>query len=162
MAIRASSRALAISAAVLSSCAYSFRGNLPGHIESVRVAPFRSTVSEYGLEQETTSLVTEKLVESGGLSVVTSSPDALIEASVSQWIRSPYSYSASEQIEEYRLEMRVTLDFTDLVRDEPILDDEPVSRWIVYNPQTEDYASARARLVEDMASEIVRRCLSGW
>lgn len=162
MAIRASSRALVFAAAALSACAYSFKGNLPGHIESVRIAPFRSTVTEYGLEQETTALVTEKLVGSGGLSVVTSSPDALIEATVSQWNRSPFSYSASEQIEEYRLEMRVTLSFTDLVKDEPILDEESVSRWIVYNPETEDYASARARLVEDMAAEIVRRCLSGW
>lgn len=109
-------------------CAYSFRGNLPEHIRTVRVAPVRSSASEYGLEQELTSLMTESIVSDGRMSVVNESPDALIECSISQFMRTPYSYSAAEVVEEYKLDMRVQLRFTDLVRDEQMIADEAVSR----------------------------------
>jgi hypothetical protein len=153
---------LALLVALSSCCAYSFHGNLPAHLETVRVIPFRSSVTEYGLEQELTSLVTESFVTDGTLAVVVDSADSRIECTVSSWSRTPYSYSSSEEIEEYRLEIRVTVAFTDLVRDEPVFEQETVSRWIVYDPRVEDFSSAKSRLLVEAADEIVRVCLSGW
>jgi len=156
---RASSAAICL---ILLSCAYSFRGNLPAHLRTVRVAPVRNSASEYGLEQQLTSGIVTGVVSDGRLAVVNSSEDALVECTIDQFLRTPYSYSSSETVEEYKLEMRVQLDFTDLVRDEALISREAVSRWIVYDPAVEDYASAKERLLADMAEEIVRRCLSGW
>ena len=61
-------RSVIVAAALLLtvlSCSYGFRGSLPEHLQSVKVAPFRSRVSQYGLEQELTSRVTEKIVTDG-------------------------------------------------------------------------------------------------
>ncbi len=166
MAVSAIPAALRLAAAALvaatAGCAYSMSGNLPEHISSVRIAPFRSSVQEYGLEQELTSLFVEKLVSEGRLSVVTSSPDAVIECQITGFFRSPYSFSASEEIEEYKLEIRAALDFTDLVRDAGILEGESVDEWIVYDPEREEYDDARQRLLVQAADEMVRRCISGW
>lgn len=161
--IRAALRLAA--AAVLAApagCAYSFTGNLPGHLSTVRVAQFRSSVQEYGLEQELNTLFVSELISGGRLSVVTESPDALVECQVTGFFRTPYSFSASEEIEEYKLEMRVSLEFTDLVTDRKILDDEAVDEWIVYDPDLEEYSTAKQRLLGIVAGEMARRCISGW
>lgn len=145
------------------ACAhYGFAGSLPAHLETIRIEPFRSRVQEYGLEQELTSLVTERIVMDGRLAVVTGEQDSELEAVVAAWSRSPYSYTSSEQVEEYRLEIRVELTFADLVEESDILDAESVTAWIVYDPSAESEQDARRRLLQEMAEEIVRRCLSGW
>lgn len=156
------SLACAAMLAAPAGCAYSFTGNLPGHLSTVRVAQFRSSVQEYGLEQELNSLFVSELIQGGRLSVVTESPDALVECQVTGFFRTPYSFSASEEIEEYKLEMRVSLDFSDLVTDQSILDDEPVDEWIVYDPDLEEYSTAKQRLLGIVAEEMARRCISGW
>ena len=149
-------------AVMLCSCAYSLRGNLPGHLQTVKIIPFRSSVTEYGLEQEVTSMVVEEMVSNGRLAVVTEEADAVLEGRVSSFTRTPYSYTSAEEIEEYRLDIRIILTFTDMVRNENILDTQSVGEWLVYDPDEEQYSDARRRLLEEAADEIVRSCLSGW
>ncbi len=161
MVIRVYSLLLAV-AVMLCSCAYSLRGNLPEHLQTVKIIPFRSSVTEYGLEQELTSMVVEEMVSNGRLAVVTEEADAVLEGRVSSYTRTPYSYTSAEEIEEYRLDIRITLTFTDMVRNENILDTQSVGEWLVYDPDEEQYSDARQRLLEKAADEIVRSCLSGW
>lgn len=144
------------------ACSYSFRGSLPAHLQSVRVLPFRSRVTQYGLEQELTSRVTEKIVTDGRLAVAVEGQDSEIECTVSAYARSPYSYTSAEVVEEYRLEIRVEVSFTDLVEETEILRNESVTTWLVYDPDAESEAQALERLLEESAEDIVRRCLSGW
>lgn len=145
-----------------SDCAYGLSGSLPAYLQTIRVSPFRSQVTEYGLEQELTSLVTEKLVMDGRLAVVTAGQDSELAATVAAWARTPYSYTSAEQVEEYKLEIRMELTFTDLVAESDILDSESITTWIVYDPSAESEQEARGRLLVETAEEIVRRCLSGW
>lgn len=144
------------------SCSYGFRGSLPEHLQSVRVVPFRSRVSQYGLEQEITSRVTQKIVMDGRLSVVLENEDSRIEGVIAAYDRSPYSYTSAEVVEEYRLQMRVEVSFVDLGREMDIISGESISTWLVYDPDMESESEARERLLEESAEDIVRRCLSGW
>lgn len=144
------------------SCAYSLRGNLPEHLQTVQIVPFRSSVTEYGLEQELTSLVVEEMVSNGRLAVVTDDADAVLEGRITSFTRIPYSYTSAEEVEEYRLDVKVTLTFTDVVRNENILDTQSVGEWLIYDPSEEQYSDARQRLLVEAADEIVRSCLSGW
>lgn len=144
------------------ACSYSVKGNLPSHLETVNVTPVRSITTEYGLEQELTSNLVETLVSDGRLSVVTSSHDSVLKTTISSFVRSAYSYSSAEVIEEYKLEMRVSIDFEDLVQGVPMLESESISKWIIYDPVQESYTDAKSRLIKEISEEIVRRCLSGW
>lgn len=144
------------------SCSYGFRGSLPDHLQSVRVVPFRSRVSQYGLEQDITSRVTQKIVMDGRLSVVLESEDSRIEGMVAAYERTPYSYTSAEVVEEYRLQIRVEVSFVDLLREIDIISGESVTTWLVYDPDIESESEARERLLEESAEDIFRRCLSGW
>ncbi len=82
LAIRGLKFSAFLSILIFLSCAYSFRGTLPENIKSVQVDQFRSNVTEYGLEQEITSLVIESIVRDGRLSIQNESPDTRITGSV--------------------------------------------------------------------------------
>jgi outer membrane lipopolysaccharide assembly protein LptE/RlpB len=146
----------------LLSCSYGFRGSLPEHLQSVRIEPFRSRVTQYGLEQEITSRVTEKVVMDGRLSVAVEGEDSLIEGTVAAYDKTPYSYTSAEVVEEYKLEIRVEVTFTDLLEEVEIIRGESITTWLVYDPDSESEAQALERLLDESADDIVRRCLSGW
>ncbi len=147
---------------LLTACSYGFSGSLPSHLQTVKVLPFRSRVTEYGLEQDLTSRVTQMFVRDGRLTLVTGDQNCELEGSVVMWSRTPYSYTSAEQVEEYKIEIRVELTFTDLLDESDILNSEYVTSWVVYDPDTESEDAARSRLLEETAGDIVRRCLSGW
>ncbi len=144
------------------ACSYGFRGSLPEHIQSVKIIPIRSRVTQYGLEQDITSRVTEMMVRDGRLAVVIEEQDSEIEGTIAAYSKTPYSYTSSEQVEEYKLEIRVEITFIDLLREMDIIDNESVTTWLVYDPDKETEIDARNRLLEEAAKDIVRRCLSGW
>ncbi len=144
------------------SCSYGFRGSLPEHIQSVKIIHFRSRVTQYGLEQDMTSRVIEMIVRDGRLAVAVENQDSEIEGTVVQYNKTPYSYTSAEVVEEYKLEIRVEISFTDLLQERDIIASESVTTWLVYDPDAESEIEARNRLLEESAEDIVRRCLSGW
>ncbi|MCD6587582.1 MAG: hypothetical protein J7K88_03430 [Candidatus Fermentibacteraceae bacterium] len=155
---------IAVAAILLTlfSCAYSFRGSLPENVKSVQVEQFRSTVTEYGLEQDITALVTESIVRDGRLSIDNDNPDVHITGSVSYFSRTAVTYTAGEEVEQYKLEIRVVVSMGNAVGNEYIIRDETVSEWLLYDPSSENLESARDRLVAQVSDAVVRRCLSGW
>lgn len=144
------------------ACSYGFRGSLPEHIQSVKIIPIRSRVTQYGLEQDITSRVIEMIVRDGRLAVVLEGQNSEIEGTIAAYSKTPYSYTSSEQVEEYKLEIRVEITFIDLLRETDIISNESVTSWLVFDPDTETEIDARNRLLEEAAKDIVRRCLSGW
>ncbi len=143
-------------------CAYSFRGSLPENIRSVQVDQFRSSVTEYGLEQDITGLVTEAIVRDGRLAIDNDDPDARIQGTVAYFGKTADSYTGSEEVEQYRMEMRVSVSMDRTSDNEYIIRDETISEWILYDPVAETYDSAKERLVQELSEQVVRRCLSGW
>lgn len=147
---------------IVISCAYSFRGSLPDNIRSVQVKQFRSSVTEYGLEQDVTGLVTEAIVRDGRLAIDNDNPDATIEGTVAFFGKTADSYTSSEEVEQYRMEMRITVSMDRNSDNEYIIRNETISEWILYDPAAESFESAKERLVQELSEQVVRRCLSGW
>ncbi|MCK5130843.1 MAG: hypothetical protein KAR40_01660 [Candidatus Sabulitectum sp.] len=154
--------AVVLSVLYFLSCAYSFKGTLPENIKSVQVEQFRSNVTEYGLEQEITSLITESIVRDGRLSIDNEAPDARISGSVMRFSRTAVTYTGGEEVEQYKLELRVSVSMDNTSDNEYIIRDEAVSEWLLYDPSAETLESARQRLVIQVSDAVVRRCLSGW
>lgn len=147
---------------LLSSCSYSFHGTLPDNIKSVQIEQFRSSVTEYGLEQEITSLVTEAIVKDGRLFINNETPDTRITGTISAFSRAAVTYTGSEDVEQYKLELRLNVSMDNTANNEYIIRDETVSEWLLYNPEQETFDSAKQRLIAQVADTVVRRCLSGW
>ncbi len=162
LAIQALKLSVFLSILFFLSCAYSFRGTLPENIKSVQVEQFRSNVTEYGLEQEITSLVIESIVRDGRLSILNESPDTRITGSVTYFSRTAVTYTGGEEVEQYKLELRVSVSMDNTGDNEYIIRDEVVSEWLLYDPSTETLDSAKQRLIILVSDSVVRRCLSGW
>ncbi len=162
LAIRGLKFSAFLSILIFLSCAYSFRGTLPENIKSVQVDQFRSNVTEYGLEQEITSLVIESIVRDGRLSIQNESPDTRITGSVTYFSRSAVTYTGGEEVEQYKLELRVSVSMDNTEDNEYIIRDEVVSEWLLYDPSAETLDSAKQRLIVLVSDSVVRRCLSGW
>jgi len=146
----------------VSACSYSFLGSLPGGIKSVKVDQFRSSVTEYGLEQQITGIVVESIVRDGRLAIDNNAPDTRISGSVTYFFRTAATYTGSEEVQQYKLEIRVSVSMESTADNEYILRDESISEWILYDPSTETLDSAKERLIIRISDTIVRRCLSGW
>ncbi len=144
------------------SCTYSFRGSLPTNIKSVQVEQFRSRVTEYGLEQEITSLITESIVKDGRLSIDNNYPDARITGSITHFTRTAVTYTSGEDVEQYKLELRVLVSMDNVGDNEYIIGDEVISEWLLYDPSVETLDAAKQRLLVQLADAVTRRCLSGW
>ena len=162
MATQGLKTAVVLSILSFLSCAYSFKGTLPENVKSVQVEQFRSNVSEYGLEQEITSLITESIVRDGRLSIDNETPDARISGSVMRFSRTAVTYTGGEEVEQYKLELRVSVSMDNTSDNEYIIRDEAVSEWLLYDPSAETMESARQRLVIQVSDAVARRCLSGW
>ena len=106
--------------------------------------------------------MTEEFVMDGRLAVVVSAENSVIEGTVAAYQKTPYSYTSAEVVEEYKLEIRVQINFTDLVEEVEIIRDESVTTWLVYDPDAESESQALERLLNESAEDIVRKCLSGW
>lgn len=109
-----------------------------------------------------TSRITERILVDGRLSLAVENEDSRIEGIVAHYGRTPYSYTSAEVVEEYRLEIRVEVTFTDMIRETDIIGGESVSTWLVYDPRSESESEALGRLLEQSAEDVFRRCLSGW
>jgi hypothetical protein len=144
------------------ACSYSFRGSLPGGIRSVNIDQFRSSVTEYGLEQDITGLVVESIVRDGRLAIDNNAPDTRITGSVTYFSRTAVTYSGAEEVQQYKLEIRVLVSMEVIGDNEYLLRDESITDWILYDPSAETLESAKERLVVRISDGIVRRCLSGW
>ena len=72
------------------------------------------------------------------------------------------SYTGSEDVAQYRLEIRVSVSMDRADNNEYIIRNENISEWILYDPSSETFDAARQRVVDQVAEQIVRRCLSGW
>ena len=154
--------ALVAAALMTAACAYSFRGSLPEHLKTVEIMQFRSSVTEYGLETDLANTVIEAIVTDGRLSVTTADPDSRISGRVTGFTRTAEEYTGGEQVQRYRLDLRVEITMEDVRSGEALIQNETVSKWILYDPAAETLALARDRLVAETAREIVQRCLSGW
>ena len=147
---------------LLLSCAYSFHGTLPENIKSVQIEQFRSSVTEYGLEQEITSLVTEAIVRDGRLFIDNETPDTQITGTIASFSKTAVTYTGGEDVEQYKLELRLSVSMDNTANNEYIIHNETVSEWLLYNPAQETFDSAKQRLIIEVADTVVRRCLSGW
>ena len=100
--------------------------------------------------------------ETVGFQLITITPDVHITGSVSYFSRTAVTYTAGEEVEQYKLEIRVVVSMGNAVGNEYIIRDETVSEWLLYDPSSENLESARDRLVAQVSDAVVRRCLSGW
>jgi outer membrane lipopolysaccharide assembly protein LptE/RlpB len=116
--------ALLVGGLLAGGCGYSFRGNLPDHIQTVAVPIFVNRTSEPGVENFLTNAVVEAFSTNGRLRVVRPErADAILDGEVIGYEVQSIAFDPNANVRQYRLVVTLNLKMRD-VRQERILVDQ--------------------------------------
>lgn len=100
---------------LVGGCAYSLRGNLPGHIRTVAIPVFTNKTQEPGVENLLTRAVVDAFVTSGRLKVVRpEDADSILEGEIVGYQLNSLSFDPRVNVREYRLTVTLNLQFKDV------------------------------------------------
>ena len=109
---------LSLLAVVLAGgCGYSFRGNLPDHIQTVAVPVFTNKTAEPAVETFLTSAVVEAFASNGRLRVVKpDEADAVLDGEVIGYSVQSIAFDNLANVRQYRLIVTMNLRLRDVKR----------------------------------------------
>ena len=109
--------AVLLGAGALGGCGYSFRGNLPPHIQTVAVPVFVNKTTEPAVENTITAAVVDAFVNSGRLRVVPlGQADSVLEGEIVGYSLQALAFDRNVNIQEYRLLVTLNLKLRDARR----------------------------------------------
>ena len=107
--------ALGLLAAAITGCGYSFRGNLPEHIQTVAVPIFVNKTGTPRVENLLTNGVVTAFSTNGRLRVVNrEDADAVLEGEVIGYSVQSISYDSQANVRQYRLTVTMNLKLLDM------------------------------------------------
>jgi hypothetical protein len=161
-------------------CGYTTKTLLPGNIRSVHVAPVESKIDlaaeisdkdEFrvyrpGVEVEVTNAIINRFIFDGNLQVREASvADALVEAKLTDYRRSPLRYSKGDDVQEYRLSVHLDVQMIQ-ASDKKVLWHERNlvgdTTFFIAGPRAESEDEAAQKAVEDAARRIVDKTVEVW
>jgi len=114
---RAPALGLVLLAVALAGCGYSFRGNLPDHINTVAVPVFTNKTSEPAVESLLTSAVVQAFASNGRLRVVRpEDADAILDGEVVGYSVQSIAFDNQANVRQYRLQVTMNLKLRDVRR----------------------------------------------
>jgi outer membrane lipopolysaccharide assembly protein LptE/RlpB len=122
---RAGALGLGLLATALAGCGYSFKGNLPDHIQTVAVPIFSNKTGEPAIENVLTNAVVEAFSTNGRLRVVRrEDADAILEGEVTSYAIESIAYDSQANVRQYRLVVTMNLKLRDVRRDAVLFEEQ--------------------------------------
>ena len=155
--------ALGLVAAAITGCGYSFRGNLPEHIQTVAVPVFANKTGEPRIESLLTNGVVEAFSTNGRLRVVRrEDADAVLEGEVIGYSVQSISYDSQANVRQYRLTVTLNLKLLDMKKSAVLFEEHSLSEkadFQVMNAVSQTI-SVEETAVRTAATEIGRAIVS--
>ena len=155
--------ALGLLAAAITGCGYSFRGNLPEHIQTVAVPVFANKTGEPRIESLLTNGVVEAFSTNGRLRVVKrEDADAVLEGEVIGYSVQSISYDSQANVRQYRLTVTLNLKLLDMKKSIVLFEEHSLSEkadFQVMNAVSQTI-SVEETAVRTAATEIGRAIVS--
>ena len=153
------------SALLVCSCGYSSRALLPDHIKKLCIPTFENDTTRYGIEQEATVAVTQAFEDDGRLSVVSEpEADAMLRGVVVGYEKGPLTFDRGESVDEFRVDIIVSIEFEDLREGKVLWKEEAFRAWESYKEGSADGGEEEAlkEALATLASDILSRSVEGW
>jgi hypothetical protein len=172
--------ALAVIGLCLSGCGYTTRPGLASHLKTVYVKPFvnkidvtqlptgneRFPIYRHQMEVDLTKAVINRFQFTGLLRPAGADrADCRLEGELVSFRRDALRYSASQQVEEWRLNVVVNLRFIDQKANTVIWEEEQFTGDTTYfavGASTESESTGLDRAITDLAKRIVERSVENW
>jgi outer membrane lipopolysaccharide assembly protein LptE/RlpB len=152
-----------LAAALAGGCGYSFRGNLPDHIQTVAVPVFTNKTGQPAVENFLTSAVVEAFSTNGRLRVVQrEDADAILEGEVVGYSLGSIAYDSQANVTQYRLAVTMNLRFRDVRRNTVLFEEQRLSEKSDFRVQNavSQTISREESAVRSAAIEIARAIVS--
>lgn len=158
-------------------CGYSLGNLLPPHIKTVYVEMFKNKTYERNIEVEVVERIKNRYNWDGNLQVVNSKEeaDALLRGEIVDYAREAvrYSQADSKTVDEYKLMIKVNLEFIDLADGRLMWSEKNFSGEAYYvvsgvlaSTETKIRANSETEALnfaaEDLAQNIIDRTIEGW
>jgi hypothetical protein len=160
---------LAVLVVVIGGC-YGFSSSLlPGHIKTVAV-PLPENRTERGdLAAALADSLVEAFLDGHVLKVADEkSADSVIEGVLVEYVRRPYTVDASENVQEYRVEIVMEARFVDVRKNTVVWEEKRLAQWDTYNfvavggQPAESEEIGIGRVLSKLTDDIVNRTVEGW
>lgn len=180
---RATTSLLSAGLLLLAGCGYTTRPGLPSHLRTVYIKPFvnkidvtalssgneRFPIYRHRMEVDLTNAVISRYQFTGLLRPASPErADARLEGTLVAFRRDPLRYNASQQVEEWRLNIVVDLRFIDQKSGEIMWEEPGFTGDTTYfaiasgASAVESESSALDRAITDLARRIVERSVENW
>ncbi len=140
------------------------------HIKTVAVPLFEISDDqsvEYGVIEQLTDVVIDGLVDDGSLRVVDEDrADSIIRGVVLRIKDEPFTYSAKEEAQSFRIRIFAQISYFDEKKDKVLWEEEVLEGWGTYSAESGDSEDEREEgklaAMEMLAKDIIDRTASGW
>jgi hypothetical protein len=170
----------AVCCALSAGCGYTTRPGLASYLKTVYIKPFGNQIDltqvtsnyqqypvyRHGLEIEITKAVMNRFQFTGLLRPTQSEQaDSRLEGELVEFRRDALRFSASQQVEEWRLSLVVNLRFFDLHTNQLMWEEARFTGDTTYfavGANAESESTAINRAIQDLARRIVERAVENW
>ena len=151
---------------------------LPVRIKTIAIPVFDNKTPYYSINEDLTTKTIEKFIQNGRLTVGDAkTADCLLKGEIVKYWIVPLSYNENDVVEQKQLKVIVNLALLDAQNENVVLWEETWRetqagteiggivkevRFFVSGETAETEEDARARIVEELAEEIVKRTIYGW
>ena len=165
---------------LVGGCGYTTRPGLASHLKTVYVKPFVNKIDltqlttnlqqfpiyRHGMEVDITNAVISRYQFTGLLRPASAQrADCRLEGELLEFRRDPLRYDASQQVEEWRLNIVVNLRFVDQTMNILLWEEQGLTGDTTYfalGTRAESEATALSRATTDLARRIVERSVESW
>jgi len=165
---------------LLGGCGYSARAGLPAHLKTIYVKPFTNKIDitalptntqefpiyRHQMEVSITNAVISRYQFTGLLRPASAEKaNCRLEGDLVAFRRDALRYDASQQVEEWRLNIVVNLRFIDQTTNEVMWQEDAFTGDTTYfalGTSAESETSALNRALTDLARRIVERTVEAW
>jgi len=161
-------------------CGYTTRPGLASHLKTIYVKPFVNKIDltilptnqqqfpvyRHGMEVDVTNAVINRYQFTGLLRPASAArADCRLEGELLEFRRDALRFNASQQVEEWRLNIVVNLRFIDQTRNTVLWEEKGLTGDATYfatGANAESETSALSRAMTDLARRIVERSVESW
>lgn len=156
---------LILLALLFNGCGYHLVGtgsSLPSHLKTLSIPVFSNSSSEPGIHGELTSNIINSFITDGRVKVVhKGNSDMVLKGNLYYYALKPVSFSSSDFVSDYIVELGVEVEVIDKVNDKPYLKNKFKTKWD-YKATSDiiDTELARFTALEEAYKELGNRLVS--
>ena len=150
----------------LAACSYSIYSSGLPHLKTISINSFQNKTTEYDLEEDIYITLSDKFSSDGRLSIVTISPDCILEGEILDYSNEVLKYAGSS-VDEYEVKILFNIIFTDLVKNKVIWQNPSLLLSETYSASDSNITykteeAAQTKIIQDLFDTILKNSLEEW